>query len=323
MTALGDLILDNAAWNDTLRQRAERARSEATPVRWNGMLDLLAGGRIMSASMRRPWSRGIYLSAHLFRTTILAALLLRPLVYMSWGVDHHRGLRRRVARMIMRRARVVLVNDERTAGEVRRLAGVEPRKVPYLVDSDFFTFAPAEDREEFLFCPGENDRDGDVLLALADRGHRVVWLNNVPELAARFVGRSDRLELVAALSFSELRDLYRRCRAVVTPMARDIHAAGQTTTLEALASGCAVVIGAGRTAELFASGGLVTVVPTNDPAAWETAVERAVAADQATPGAPGARAALIAKRHGVAAVSAVLREVLGSLARHRHVGMAT
>lgn len=324
MTAPGEtLILDGPAWNDTLRQRGERAKGEAAPVRWNGMLDLLCSGRIMPASVGRPWSRGIHLSAHLFRTTILAALMKRPLVYLSWGVDHHRGLRRRVARMIMRRADVVLVNDERTASEVRRLAGVEPRKVPYLVDVEFYACPPAGEREDFLFCPGENDRDGEALLALAERGHRVVWLNNVPELAARFAGRAEKLELVAALSFSELRDLYRRCRAVVAPMARDIHAAGQTTTLEALASGCTVVIGAGRTAELFASDGLVTVVPTNDPVAWEAAVERAVAADSAHPEAPAARAALIARRHGVAAVSAVLREVFGSLAKDRPTGIAT
>ena len=40
--------------------------------------------------------------------------------------------RRRVARMIMRRARVVLVNDDRTADEIRDVAGVESRKVSYL-----------------------------------------------------------------------------------------------------------------------------------------------------------------------------------------------
>lgn len=318
MSALGEtLILDPAAWTDTLRQRAERKRGEATPLRWSAILDLLAEGRVIPASVGRPWQRGVHFSMHLFRTTIMAALLHRPLVYLSWGIGHHRGLRRRVARMIMRRARVVLVNDDRTADEIRSLAGVESRKVPYLVDTDFYSFAPASEREDFLFCPGANDRDGEVLLALAERGNRVVWLNNLPELAARYAGRSERLELVVALSFVELRDLYRRCRAVVTPMARDIHAAGQTTTLEALASGCVVVIGAGRTAELFADDGLVTVAPNGDPAEWEMAIERAVAADEASPGSPAARVALVAKRHGVAAVSAALREVLGSVARDR------
>jgi hypothetical protein len=318
MTAFGEtLILDIAAWNDTLRQRAEREHGEATPVRWNGMLDLLVSGKVTQAHLRHPWSRGIHLSAHLFRTTILAALMKRPLVYMSWGVEYHRGLRRRVARMILRRASLVLVNDERTAEEVRRVAGVEPRRVPYLVDADFYAFAPASQREDFLFCPGENDRDGEVLLALAERGKRVVWLNNVPALAARFAGRSPKLELVSALSFAELRDLYRRCRAVVSPMARDIHAAGQTTTLEALASGCTVVIGAGRTADLFAVDDLVTAVATSDPAIWEQAIDRAVAADAADPAAPKARSALIARRHGIAGVSAVMREILDSIARDR------
>ena len=318
MSAIGEpLILDPAAWSDTLRQRAERTRGDDTPLRWSAMLDRLAEGRLMPASIGRPWQRGIHFSMHMFRTTILAALLRRPLVYLSWGIGHHRGLRRRVACMIMRRARVVLVNDDRTADEVRSLAGVEPRKVPYLVDTEYYTYSPPHAREDFLFCPGENDRDGEVLLALAERGNRVVWLNNVPEVAARFAGRSAQLELVSSLSFVELRDLYRQCRAVVTPMARDIHAAGQTTTLEALASGSAVVIGAGRTADLFAGDGLVTVVSSNDPAVWEQTIENAVASDRADPGLSAARAALVAERNGVAAVSATLRDVFGSVVRGR------
>ena len=305
------LILDWAAWDTTVRQRAEFTRGDEVPVRWNALLDRLVEGRVVRASKAQPWLRGIHVTSHLFPTTILAALLRRPLVYLCWGNDYNRGVRRAIVQMILRRARIVLVNEQRTADEVRSMAGVEPRKVPYLVDTDFYPCAPARERVDFLFCPGANDRDGEMLVALAERGHRVVWLNNVPELSARFAGRSERLELVSAVSFGELRDLYRCCRAVVTPLTRDIHAAGQTTTLEALASGCAVVIGAGRTADLFAGDGLVSVVAGNDPAAWEAAIASAVTADETRPEAPAERAGFIASRHGVAAVSAVIAEVIG------------
>ena len=315
MTARGTtLIFDWAAWDTTLRQRAEFTRGDEVPVRWHRLLDRLVEGRIVRASNARPWQRGIHITSHLCPTTILAALLRRPLVYLCWGNDYHRGVRRAIVQMILRRARIVLVNEQRTADEVRGMAGVEPRKVPYLVDTDFYPCASASERADFLFCPGENDRDGEMLVALAERGHRVVWLNNVPELAARFMGRSDRLELVSAVSFAELRDLYRRCRAVVTPLTRDIHAAGQTTTLEALASGCAVVIGVGRTADLFVGDGLVSVVAGSDPAAWEAAIASAVTADETRPETPAERAAFIASRHGVAAVSAAMDEVLGFVA---------
>ena len=309
------LILDWASWETTLRQRAERARNDVAPVRWNGLLDRLVEGRVKRASKALPWQRGIHISPHLFPTTILAALFRRPLVYLCWGNAYHRGVRREIVRMILRRARLVLVNEDRTRDEVRSMAGSEPRKIPYLVDTDFYPCAPTGERADFLFCPGDNDRDGEMLVALAERGHRVVWLNNVPEFAARFAGRSDRLELVSAVSFAELRDLYRRCRAVVTPLTRDVHAAGQTTTLEALASGCAVVLGAGRTAELFAGDGLVTVVAKNDPAAWEAAIESTVTFDKLKPWAPAERSALIAKRHGVAAVTAVMHDVLESVVK--------
>ena len=174
------LVLDWAAWDTTLRQRAEFARGDAIPVRWNALLDRLVEGRIVRASKTRPWQRGIHITSHLCPTTILAALLRRPLIYLCWGNDYHRGVRRAIVQMILRRARIVLVNEQRTADEVRSMAGVEPRKVPYLVDTDFYPCAPASERADFLFCPGENDRDGEMLVALAERGYRVVCSTTCP-----------------------------------------------------------------------------------------------------------------------------------------------
>ena len=218
--------------------------------------------------------------------------------------------------MILRAADVVLVNDARTAEEVRAVAGVEATRLPYLVDTDFFALAEAT-RDDFLFCPGANDRDGEVLLGLARCGHRVVWLSNLPELDARFAGAHERLSMVTGLSFEALRDLYRRCAVVVQPLVRDIHAAGQTTTLEALASGAPVILGAGRTAELFADAGLVDVVEGKDPEVWSAAVDRALARDRADPALARARAARIARDHAPDAVAARLVEALARVRDQR------
>lgn len=309
------LILAPVEWREVLAQRASRAGGQPMPVRWNTLLDRMVGGRLAPASLRTLFGPGLHFSWHLLTSTIIAALLGRPLVYLCWGVDYHRGVRRRIARMILRRARLVLVNDALTAAEVEHVAGVRSERIPYLVDTEFYTCQPVGQREDYLFCPGANDRDGEVLLGLAHRGHRVIWLNNLPELAARFAGRDDNLIQVSFPSFAELRDLYRRCRAVVLPLTRDIHAAGQTTTLEALASGCPVIVSRGRTAELF--DGLVTVVDGSETAEWNEAISQAVAADHSDPTLPAARACHIAERHGVAAVSAALRQVFRTVDENR------
>jgi glycosyltransferase involved in cell wall biosynthesis len=256
------------------------------------------------------FAHGTHFGWHLRPSTIAAALLGRPLAYLCWGVAYHRGIRRRLARMVLRAADVVFVNDARTADEVREVAGVEARRLPYLVDTDYFTPAAPTDREDFLFCPGANDRDGDVLLALARNGRRVIWLNNLPELAARYSGIDERLTIVSRPGFAELRDYYRRCAAVVQPLTRDIHAAGQTTTLEALACGAPVILGSGRTADLFAPDGLVEVVDGRDTATWSGTIERALSREGADSALAAARVARIVRDHAPEVVAARLVEAL-------------
>lgn len=310
------LILDWIEWQRTLDQR--KARAEGAPLRWNDLLDRVAHGRILPSSASTMFAHGIHFGWHLRPSIIFAALLRRPLAYMCWGVAYHRGVRRRVARMVLRAADVVFVNDARTAEEVRALAGVEARRLPYLVDTEFFAFAAGE-REDFVFCPGANDRDGDVLLGLARLGHKVVWLNNLPDLAARYAGLTPNLTIVAHPSFTELRTLYRRCAAVVQPLTRDIHAAGQTTTLEALASGAPVILGTGRTAEMFTEAGLVDVVAGCDGDVWSAAIERALVREQADLSLASARAAHVALHHAPEAVAARLAELLNLVGQRRNV----
>lgn len=308
------LILDPIEWQRTLDQRKALGEGASVPRRWNDLLDRIAHQRILPSGATTMFARGIHFGWHLRPSSILAALFGRPLAYLCWGVAYHRGIRRRIARMILRAADVVLVNDARTAAEVREVAGVEAVRLPYLVDTEFFSFAPATGpREPFLFCPGANDRDGDVLLALAQAGHKVVWLNNLPASAAHYDGLSANLTLVVRPDFVELRDLYRSCAAVVQPLTRDIHAAGQTTTLEALASGAAVLLGAGRTAELFAEGDLVDVVEGRDTAVWSAAVDTMLARERADPALASERAARIARDHSPEAVAAQLVEALARI----------
>ena len=312
------LILDRIEWQQTLTQRKALAEGARVPQRWNELVDRVAGGRIEPAGPATLFGPGIHFSWNLHRSTIVAALLRRPLAYLCWGVAYHRGIRRQIARMVLRAADVVFVNDARTAQEVRAVAGVEAQRLPYMVDTAYFSFADPSLRGDFLFCPGANDRDGDVLLGLARRGHKVVWLNNLPDLAARFAGRDERLTIVSHPCFADLRDLYRRCAAVIQPLTRDIHAAGQTTTLEALASGAPVILGNGRTADLFAEANLADVVAGSDVATWSAAIAQALARERSDPMLARERAAHIERTHAPEAVAGLLATGLCQVGQSRH-----
>lgn len=309
------LVLDRIEWQRTLDQR--KALAEGAPFRWNDLLDRVTRCRVLPAGPTTMFANGIHFGWHLQPSMIAAALLRRPLAYMCWGVAYHQGVRRRIARMVLRAADVVFVNDARTAEEVRAVAGVEAQRLPYLVDTEFFAVATGE-REDFLFCPGANDRDGDVLLALARQGHKVVWLNNLPDLAARYARLTPNLSILAHLSFADLRTLYQRCAAVVQPLTRDVHAAGQTTTLEALASGAPVILGTGRTADLFTEAGLVDVVRGLNTAAWSAAIARALSRERDDPTLARARAAHIVHNHAPEVVAARLGDALNRVGRPRN-----
>lgn len=306
------LILDRIEWHRTLTQRKALAANPALPRRWNEVVDRVANGRVLPSGFATLFARGIHFGWNLMPSIILAALFRRPLAYLCWGVAYHRGIRRRVARMVLRSADVVFVNDEQTAAEVREVAGVEALRLPYVVDAAFFS-ADTAPRADFLFCPGANDRDGEILLALARGGRKVVWLNYLPALARQYADRDENLTIVSDISFAALRDLYRSCAAVVLPLVRDVHAAGQTTTLEALASGAAVILSSGRTAELFAGAGLVYAVDGRDLEAWSSGIESVLAREHSDPGLARVRAAHVARHHRPEAVASELSKGLAAV----------
>ena len=152
---------------------------------------------------------------------------------------------------MMRRAQAVMVNDPISAAEVVEVAQREPISVPMFVDATYFSPSPPNMRGHMLFCPGSNDRDPTVLTALANAGLDVVWLCNDLALAAAAIQEAPRLTIVSRISFAALRHHYATCAAVVTPLNRDLHAAGQTTGLEALASGAPLLLSPGRTSALL------------------------------------------------------------------------
>lgn len=176
------------------------------------------------------------------------------LVLIQMGVDKRIARSRlpSVTRLMLkwlykRMAAVIVVGE----GERDYLLGqelIEPdclRLVQFGVDTNFWT--PAEDGSEndYLLAVGNDDgRDYETLLeAIGDhplRLHtaRLIERRTLPPRVCRTSGDWKG----QALSDSELRDLYRGSRFVVTPLHDSIQPQGQSVTLQAMACGKAVIL---------------------------------------------------------------------------------
>lgn len=242
------------------------------PATWFGAVGELTGWNYLAAGTQSLRQGAIHVAAHPHVHSIIAAAIGAPLVYINWGSSHHRGLKRQLMDFLVRRAMLVCANDPISQQEVAATASFAVPIVPYGVDTDFFVPPINGTREDWVFCPGSNDRDSAILLGLAERGQHVKWLNNNPKAKALYGNAHPLLELISFPDFIELRQLYQRAKCVVTPLARDLHAAGQTTTIEALSSGTPVLLSPGRTAAIFDNVPGVMVCVSQDPRKWQEAI---------------------------------------------------
>jgi glycosyltransferase involved in cell wall biosynthesis len=271
------LLFDRQSYASLVQQQEhfrERA-GHSVPLKWHRFLDQWAqertGEPIAPCSLARLAGGGVLFAWLPSRDAVVAALLGR-LVYLYWGGAPSGGMRRAGLRFILRHARVVLVNDPVAGEEAEALAGCRAVQVPMFIDTDFFAYGPPENREQFLFCAGSNDRDPDMLVALAQSGRPVVWLVNNRELLDRYSGAHPNLRLLFHVTNEELVRLYQTCHAAIMPARRDFHAAGQTTGLEAISCGAPVVMSPGRAATIFAGVPGVRVVAENTREAWLAAI---------------------------------------------------
>lgn len=293
-------------------EQAARAAGKAQPMNIRLLLDELSQGGVRSMAGGVGVSDAMAFVYHFDRAVVARSLTGRPFTFLVWGLPARGFLRDALARFILRRASMLLANDADSAAEAARWSARSVEIVPYFIDTDFFSLPdPHVDRESFFFCPSSNGRDPALLRALADRGHRIVWLNNDARLAQEHGGRSPNLTIVSRPDFEQLRRFYQTCRACILPIRDMHHAAGQTTALEALACGAPVFITSSRTSRIFEPDRLVTSLPANDAALWEGALARDEAPDEAR-----RRRSIVEAKFSVSANRAILRDLLsGAQAR--------
>jgi glycosyltransferase involved in cell wall biosynthesis len=210
--------------------------------------------------------------------------------------------RRRLDRRNIRAADIVTTHSHFTAGELRRIYGVESAVVPLGVDSDLFTPAGAA-REDFVLSVGAlHPLKGhqfviDALATLASPRPALVVTGNTgesgPALERLAAHRGVELELHRGLSSADLIDRYRRAGVVACAQIREPFG---LVPLEAMATGAPVIaVREGGFVETLVDGKTGLLVE-RDPVAFGNAIARVLGDDElaAALGAVGRAAATTA-----------------------------
>jgi glycosyltransferase involved in cell wall biosynthesis len=208
------------------------------------------------------------LHAHWIPAGWVAARAGKPYVVQVWGTDVELAMHApRIARNVLRRARLVIAASHSLADLARLLGAREVRVIPSGVD------LPAEvgeeaDPPEVLYAGRLSPEKGIVELVEAARGLNLVVAGDGPL----------RPQVPGALGFvphAELLHLYARAAVVACPSHREGFG---VACLEAMAHGRPIVATpVGGLRDLVVDGETGIVVPRRDPQALRDALERLLA----------------------------------------------
>lgn len=203
--------------------------------------------------------------AHWLPSALAGLATGRPLVVQLWGSDAElAGRLRRPARLLVRRARVVVCASSALAEAARSLGARDVRVIPAPVPIPD-DVAPSEEPPHVLYAGRLAEEKGIRELAEAARGLPLVVVGDGPL----------RSELPQALGFvppSELGAYYERAAVVVVPSRREGYG---MTAREAMAHGRPVVATAvGGLLDAVEDGVTGLLVPPGDVRALRDALER-------------------------------------------------
>ncbi len=206
--------------------------------------------------------------AHWLPSGAVAALTGRPFVVQLWGTDVELARRaRRLARPLLRRARVVICASEELAEAARELGAESVRVIPSGVDLPD-TVAPPDEPPHVLYAGRLSPEKGILDLVAAARGLPLVVAGDGP-LRERVPGARGFVPHV------ELLRLYERAAVIACPSRREGFG---VVCAEAMAYGRPVVASAvGGLRDLVVDGETGLLVPPGDTAALRSALERLLA----------------------------------------------
>ena len=203
-----------------------------------------------------------------------AGLLRTPLVGIVAGLlnDPWRRTRRLTTLPLLRRLQLVLYGPGEVEGLTALGLGDRVHVVPFGVDTSFWTPGDATSERDVLAIGNDGHRDWDTLVAAASSipaPVRIFTRHAPPSSLPENVTWQRADWYTQVLSDDAVRDLYRQASVVVVPVKDVPQPSGQSVTLQAMATGRAVVLS--RTRGLWApdelrDGGNVMLVPPADPA---------------------------------------------------------
>jgi glycosyltransferase involved in cell wall biosynthesis len=205
------------------------------------------------------------------------------------GLTAFAATQRRPDRAAARRLHAIVVNSANVAGRVKSWWGRSSTVVPPPVEVDWFTPDRSVAREDFFLLAGRlvpYKRPELAVIAARKAGVRLVVAGDGRQRALVASLAGPRTEILGAVEADALRDLYRRCRALVFPGEEDFG----IVPLEAQACGAPVVAAAvggslesvvhGTTGVLYGSApgreadALATVLGSFDASAYDPAQVR-------------------------------------------------
>jgi glycosyltransferase involved in cell wall biosynthesis len=205
------------------------------------------------------------LHAHWLPAGWVAARTGKPYIAQVWGTDLELARRLpRLARRVLRDARLVIAASTALADQARRLGAGDVRVIPSGVKIPPEVGEEAEPLE-VLYAGRLSAEKGVVELVEAARGMNLVVAGDGP-LRSRVAGAR------GFLPHHELQRLYARAAVVACPSRREGFG---VACLEAMANGRPVVAtGVGGLRDLVVDGETGLVVPPRDPATLRAALER-------------------------------------------------
>jgi len=219
----------------------------------------------------------------------LIPLLKRKYIFLCWGTPAFnsryvvRLFKDMRFRLFLEAAVCVVVNDMQTKIEVEKHRADNVYLVPNFVDTNYFSHHGYNRKANYILAPGDIDRDEELIFAIAEVSNLpVVRVTRDAKVKKLYEGRrSGKIRLEYQCSYHELRDLISNSKLIILPISTQNHAAGQTSLLEALSCGAAVVLTRGATSTVAEQYHTVKVVEGNDVATWCRSVSDSVDKDLA------------------------------------------
>jgi len=206
-------------------------------------------------------------------------LIGNKLFFLCWGlpsVSQNRLLRylkiRRLC-LVTRLSSISFVNERATQIDLQKYCNVDSTIIPYSVDTEFYTYSRIGKLTNKILVVGDNGRDEEIVLALANRGYQVTRVTRSIQVVKYYeVNSHINVTICYRVSYVELRKQYYSNDLLLLPIAHTNHAAGQTAILEAISCGCPVVLNNVRIASIVSGYSSVFIVDNNVVESYVTAI---------------------------------------------------